>query len=109
MKTMDQGSSGPSGSWTHSFEEDEADVLVYRPTQSFGFPPSRRARETLDFSGPGQVSVGLPGPDDRPQFGSVGLTPLGMNRFRLGDAGGGAARIIEVIEVSADKLKLRAV
>ena len=37
------------GSWTHSFEEDQGDVLVYRPTHAFAFPPARRGRETLEF------------------------------------------------------------
>ena len=26
------------GSWTHSFEEDQGDVLVYRPTHAFRVP-----------------------------------------------------------------------
>ena len=31
----------PSGSWTHSFEEDADGIEVYRPTATFVFPPSR--------------------------------------------------------------------
>jgi hypothetical protein len=89
-----------SGAWTHSFEEDQGDVQVYRPSNSFAFPPSRRGRETLEFSTPGQVVCGLPGPDDRLQRTTSSLTPLGMNRFRIDQA-----RTIEVVEAGGDILR----
>ena len=44
----------------------------------------------------------MPGPDDRQVRGSAGITQLGMNRFRLGDA-----RVIEVLESGPDVLKVR--
>jgi hypothetical protein len=92
------------GSWLHSFEEDEAGgVQVYRP-QDFAFPPSRRGRESLDFSVPGQVAMGAPGPDDRPRSATSGLTALGMNRYQLGDG-----RVIEVVEARPELLKVRQV
>lgn len=90
-----------SGTWAHSFEEDEGEVQVYRPG-GFPFPPSRRGRETLDFQGTGQVIMGVPGRDDRQVHSAVGVTALGMNRFRLGDT-----RVIEVIEAGPDVLKVR--
>ncbi|MDN4061621.1 hypothetical protein QPK31_25685 [Massilia sp. YIM B02769] len=93
---------GLSGTWAHSYEEDEGDVQVYRPHDTFPFPPSRRGRETLDFRGAGEVISGMPGPDDRQLRSAAELTPLGMNRFRLGDA-----RVIEVLEAGPDVLKLR--
>jgi hypothetical protein len=92
-----------SGAWTHSFEEDEGNVQVYRPSNSFAFPPSRRGRETLEFSTPGQVVTGTPGPDDRQQRTTSSLIPLGMNRFRIGEG-----RTIEVVEAGGDILKVRA-
>lgn len=91
-----------SGTWTHSFEEDEGNVQVFRPSHAFAFPPSRRGRETLDFDNPGQVVTGVPGPDDRLQRTSSSLTPMGMNRFRIGEA-----RVMEVVEAGADILKVR--
>jgi hypothetical protein len=91
-----------SGAWTHSYEEDEGSVQVYRPSHSFTFPPSRRGRETLEFVSPGQVVTGVPGPDDRLQSSASSLTPLGMNRFRIGEA-----RVIEVVEAGSDILKVR--
>jgi hypothetical protein len=90
-----------SGRWMHSFEEDEGDVRVYRPAQSFTFPPSRGGRETLEFGMPGQVVTGMPGPDDRPRHTTTGLTALGMNRYRLGE------KVVEVVEATPETLKLR--
>lgn len=56
--------------WTHSFEEDTDGVEVYRPSATFAFPPSRRGRKVLQFSGGGDQPVAVaalrPGPDDRP-------------------------------------------
>ena len=49
--------SGLSGTWAHSYEEDEGGVQVYRPYDTFPFPSRRQGRATL-----------------------------GMNHFRLGDA-----------------------
>jgi hypothetical protein len=94
------------GSWTHSSEEDEGDILVYRPTESYAFPPARRGRDTLVFSQGGQVSNYMPGPDDRPREVSGSWQPLGMGRYKLEGAGGNA-RVIEVVEHTPDVLKIR--
>jgi hypothetical protein len=101
--TMQQANA-PSGAWAHSFEEDAGDIQVYRPQETFPFPPSRKGRETLDFQQAGQVVSGMPGPDDRQVHSSARVTALGMNRFRLGDA-----RVIEVVESGPDVLKVRLV
>jgi hypothetical protein len=97
------GGDAPSGSWTHSFEEDEGDLLVFRPTASFPFPPSRRGRERLDFDG-GVVSAAMPGPDDRSRPATV--TPVGANRFRF-EAGNLAGQVVEIVEHSAGRLTVR--
>ena len=98
----DVQTNGLGGTWAHSFEEDEGEVQVYRPRDTFAFPPSRRGRETLDFRDAGQVVSGMPGPDDRQVHARADVTALGMNRFRLGDA-----RVIEVVEAGPDILKVR--
>jgi hypothetical protein len=98
----DQMSSGRSGNWTHSFEEDEGDVQVCRLSGSFAFPPSRRGRETLDFSQSGQVDSGMPGADDKRQHSTSSVVPMVMNRFRIGEG-----RVIEVIESGPDVLKVK--
>ncbi len=54
-----------TGSWTHSFEEDDDDVEVYRPTLDYPFPPSRRGRRRLDFAGD-DVVESAPGAADKP-------------------------------------------
>ena len=76
---------GLAGNWTHSYEEDHDDVHVYRPSASFPFPPSRRGRHMLEFTGTKQVRTGGPGPDDRPRLVPGTMTSLGANRYRLGD------------------------
>ncbi|SFV18005.1 hypothetical protein SAMN05216552_10855 [Pseudoduganella namucuonensis] len=85
---MEPRAPGVEGGWAHSFEEDEGDIRVYRPRGRFPFPPSRRGRETLDFSPSGGVTAGMPGPDDR-----TVQQP-------------GAPRI-EVVEAGPDILKVR--
>lgn len=107
MKAMNQGTAPVRGSWTHSFEEDEAGVLVYRPTHSFTFPPARAGRETLEFGEGGKLTEWAIGPDDRPQATTDRWTALGMNRFTLGGTADAPQRVIEVIEVTQDILKIR--
>ena len=99
MASMEQGL---GGSWTHSFEEDTGSEQVFRPTASFSFPPSRRSRSTLDF-GTGQMMTAVAGPDDKLQRSVAPVTPLGMQRYRLGDG-----REIEVVEAGSDVLRIRA-
>jgi hypothetical protein len=95
------------GSWTHSFEEDQADVLVYRPTNSFAFPPTRGGRETLEFGEGGGLTRQMPGPDDRPRGMASQLTALGMNRFRVGGTADAPGQVIEIIEHTPEMLKIR--
>lgn len=104
----------PSGSWTHSFEEDTDGIEVYRPTATFAFPPSRKGRKVLEFgAGTGSMEGGeasmtglSPGPDDRPRAGLVTpLRPLGMGRYALGDASG-AQDVIDIVEATPEVLRL---
>lgn len=96
------------GSWTHSFEEDQGDVLVYRPTHAFTFPPAR-GRETLEFGEGGELTKRAPGPDDRPRETAGHWKALGMNRFQLGGRENAPGRVIEVVEHTPDILKIRKV
>ncbi len=105
----------PVGRWTHAFEEDEEGgaVEVYRPSEGTAFAPARRGREVLEFRADGSVVLGAPGPDDRSRSTTHVVRALGMNRFELSaaaDAGGAAPaspRVIELLESSAQRLKLR--
>lgn len=104
----------PSGSWTHSFEEDADGIEVYRPTATFPFPPSRKGRKVLEFGGgTGSLAGGeasmtsmAPGPDDRPRAGPVArLRPLGMGRYAV-DAAAGEQGVIDIVEATPDVLRL---
>lgn len=88
------------GSWTHSFEEDSGDEQVFRPSEAFEFPPSRRPRDTLDFS-TGQMSTATPGPDDRVQRSTSAMTSTGTNRVVVN------GRELDIIEVRPDMLRVR--
>jgi hypothetical protein len=108
MSAMDQGAAPPSGSWTHSFEEDEpGGILVYRPTHSFAFPPTRAGRDTIVFGAGGELTAHAQGPDDRMQAQPGRWIARGMNRFTLSGAAGTPERAIEIIEAGADILKIR--
>lgn len=95
------------GKWRHSFEEDTPGVTVYRQADSFAFPPARRGRETLEFGEAGALTLGAAGPDDRQRETPGRWVALGMNRFRLGGETQ-PARTIEVVEITPDILKVRA-
>ena len=97
----------PSGAWSHSFEEDEGDVRVFRPTHGFAFPLSRRGRDSLEFRTNGEVVIGAPGPDDRHDLRVRRWTALGMNRFGVASAEGAAAQQIEVVEQTPELLRVR--
>ncbi|MGK5020156.1 hypothetical protein [Janthinobacterium sp. LB2P10] len=104
----------PSGSWTHSFEEDADGIEVYRPSATFVFPPSRKGRKVLEFGGATGAMAGgeasmtsmSPGPDDRPRAGpATRLRPLGMGRYILGD-GVGTQDVIDIVEATPEVLRL---
>lgn len=108
MTAMDQGAAAPSGSWTHSFEEDEpGGVLVYRPTHSFAFPPTRAGRDTIVFGAGGEMTEQSPGPDDRPRDKPGLWIARGMNRFTLEGTAESSEQAIEIIQAGADVLKIR--
>ncbi len=96
------------GSWTHLFEEDQGDILVYRPTHTFAFPPAR-GRETLEFGQGGELIEWAPGPDDRPRNTAGRWMALGMNRVQLGGTENASGRVIEVVEHTPEILKIRKV
>jgi hypothetical protein len=98
VSTSDDAAS-VEGSWSHSFEEDEGDLEVFRPTMTYPFPPSRRGRRRLTFSG-GEVVEWDTGPDDRSQPRGT-LRQLGPLEY--GAAGGG----FEIVEATPEVLRIR--
>lgn len=95
----------PSGSWTHSFEEDDAGIEVYRPTATFAFPPSRKGRQVLEFSSgeaQGTVTSLVLGPDDRPRAALGGaLRALGEGRYT-----DNAGKVLEIIDATPAMFRL---
>jgi hypothetical protein len=106
MKTMNQGIAAISGSWTHLFEEDDGAVLVYRPTQTYAFPPSRRGREIFEFADDGDLIEQTPGPDDRPVVAGR-WRALGMSRYGIGGTPDAPERMFEIVESGPQILKIR--
>jgi hypothetical protein len=103
---MSDDGATPTGSWSHSHEEDGGGVQRYRPTHAFTFPPSRRGRETLEFGVNGHVLQGAPGPDDRQRSSEAVLTALGMNRYRI-DRPDVAGATFELVLSAPDLIELR--
>jgi hypothetical protein len=96
------------GSWTHSFEEDEpGGVRVYRPTQSFAFPPTRAGRDRIVIGEGGELREQAPGPDDRALDKPGRWRSLGMNRFGLGGTAEHPDEVIEIIQAAPGVLKIR--
>lgn len=106
MHPMDRGAVPFEGSWTHSYEEDQGDVMVFRPTESFPFPPTRQGRDTLQVTDSGSLAILQPGPDDRPRETGQ-WRPLGMNRYFSGGTPEAPGEVIEILEAGPDVLRLR--
>jgi hypothetical protein len=106
VTAQESKSSVPSGSWTHSFEEDEGSILVYRPTDRFAFPPAR-GRETLHFRGSGELLRQIPGPNDRHIERADHWAALSGNRLGVGGMPGAPENVYEILESGPDILKLR--
>jgi hypothetical protein len=97
----------PIGSWSHSYEEDEGGVRVYRPTHSFAFPPSRRGRDTLVFEADGKLVIHSLGADDTSHARASRWTHVGEREVGLGGMPGAPEEIVEIIESTPDVLKVR--
>jgi hypothetical protein len=93
--------------WFHSFEEDDGSSTVYRP-EDFPFPRAR-GRAGLEFRPDGTLVDWQIGPGDagRPVEGRWLLE--GPGRLRLVFPSGGPDRMVELIAVEDDVLRLREV
>jgi hypothetical protein len=90
--------------WGHSFEEDRDGALVYRP-EEFDFPRAR-GRDGIEFRSDGTfIDWGIGrGDASEARPGSWRLTD--DNRVEVTTAAG-EKRVMEVVELSADRLVLR--
>jgi hypothetical protein len=92
------------GSWSHSHEEDDDGVQIFRSAE-YDFPPSR-GRETFTLHPDGTAVTGLPGPDDR------GISTDGTWQFEgdiLHVRCPGWTAAYEVLDAAPQRLKLRRV
>ena len=95
---------GVAGRWTHSFEEDHGDVMVYRPADHDLPWPRRRAG--IDFAPDGTYVEWV--------VGREGTRRPVAGRWRAGEGGrielsgeAGAPQVVEVVLLAPDRLELR--
>jgi hypothetical protein len=101
----DQLPDGVTGTWLHSFEEDQGDVLVYRPPDH-DFPLAR-GRDGIEFAadgsfvewaiGRGDARQAVPGRWQTADTGNV----VEVSTARDGDL------LLEILRVTPDRLELR--
>jgi hypothetical protein len=92
--------------WNHSFEEDSPDATVYRPPQ-FNFPRAR-GRAGIEFSPDGKFVEWAIGRGDAQQAIPGRWVAEGPNRVRVSfEQGSRAPRSMEILECSADVLKMK--
>ncbi|MES2739441.1 MAG: hypothetical protein V4754_00600 [Pseudomonadota bacterium] len=107
MTAMGSGARPASGTWSHSFEEDRDQVLVFRPSATFPFPPSRSPRTCLHFDAGGELTEHVSGADDRPRVRPGRWSAMGRNRYAYAAEGAAPERVIEIVEASPELLILR--
>ncbi|MGK5684803.1 hypothetical protein [Actinoplanes sp. URMC 104] len=90
--------------WFRSFEEDTDEHAVYRPG-GYPFPPSRRARPSLEFRPGGGYVEYAAGPADRavPQQGSWELAEGDALRVQAG----AGSRLLHIVAHDDQVLKIR--
>jgi hypothetical protein len=93
-------------SWMHSFEEDQGNIRVFRPT-NFSFPLSRRPRLGLEIRADGTFIELRPGPADKPERFEGRWQAVSSAQLRATFAGGSGDRTLEVVHCDSNVLKLR--
>ncbi len=89
--------------WTHSHEEDEGDLLVFRPSDR-EFPPAR-GRDSFDLGPDQELTRGGPGPDDR-RMTQAGTWSVDGRQLILRVPGRPEERL-EIVSVDPEKLVVR--
>ena len=91
------------GSWTHSHEEDQDDVQVFRPSDR-PLPPSR-GRTSFTLHADGTADAGTPGPSDRGRTSEGGTWQVEGDVLTVRCPGWAAA--FEVVAADPEHLGLR--
>ena len=89
--------------WVHAHEEDEGDLLVFRPAD-YPFPPAR-GRESLTLGPNDELTRGGPGPDDR-RVTESGTWRIDGRQLVLRAPGRPEERL-EIVSVDPEKLVVR--
>ena len=94
--------------WVHSSEEDQSgdDILIYRPAESRQFPPSR-FRMAYKFAAGGDCEFYYLSPDDDHHFRACAWNISAGGETILRITGDGQTTSFEIVELSADVLRLR--
>ena len=95
---------GVTGRWTHSFEEDRGDVLVYRPSDH-NFPRSP-GRDGIEFSADGSCTEWVPRRGDALEPVPGRWRATGDGRLHV-TTDRGEQRVIEVVQLGPDRLEIR--
>jgi hypothetical protein len=92
--------------WVHVFEEDTAEVDVYRP-ESDDIPLSRRPRERLELFHDGSATLWMPGAGDRPEASPASWKQEGgAILLRSGKPGARVQRSKQIISATATRLTI---
>lgn len=89
--------------WIHAHEEDEGDLLVFRPAD-YPVPPAR-GRDSLTLSANDELTRGGPGPDDR-HVTETGTWRVDGRELVLQVPGRPEERL-EIVSVDPEKLVVR--
>ena len=103
---MSQVSTQLFQAWTHSFEEDDGGVQVYRPS-SYRFPAQRRPRESVEFRADGTFTLLNPGPADKRERIEGRWQADAPGRLRVTTSRNPRESTIDIIQVDAALLKIR--
>ena len=92
-------------SWTHAFEEDEGNKMVFRPSDSPDIKPSRMPRTAFDLKDGGELTSYSPGAADQ-RVRSPGTWRVEGEHLVLEPEQGPSQRYV-VDEATEDRLVLR--
>jgi hypothetical protein len=93
--------------WVHSYEEDTADMQVYRPV-SYNFPLVRGGREGFEFMAGGKLIYYRSAPDDGALEVNGRWTLEGPNRVRIDVVDGHIAPLtLGIVSCDDETLKVR--
>jgi hypothetical protein len=92
-------------SWTHAYEEDEGNKMVFRPSDSPDIKPSRMPRTAFDLKQGGELTTYAPGAADQRER-APGTWHVDGEHLVLEPEGSPAQRYV-IDDATEDRLVLR--